>query len=368
MNQAFESFQIKGYRGIENMELTELGQFNIFVGNNNSGKTSILEAISILCDPLNSFQWLNISKRRSRGNGLYLRSDSDLESIKWMFPQKRDFSDEQSYQGEISLAATGNLGKPKMIAKLSEISGATIDDEEISSELDQEYLDDYIRSGVKLEVVFTPSSSQLSLFPETNQMVFEFWEKQKVIISEKRNPFIENATIFPSYNYSTEQISSRRYSKIFLHRENEVVEILKEFDDKILGIKIVPKNKIYIDYQDTGLAPLHVFGDGLKRTLFMALTLLSVENGVLLIDEIETSIHVSALQKIFSWLVKSCQKREIQLFLTTHSLEAIDAIIQSDIEQNELVAFHLNGQKQSPQRIYGNLLHRLRYERGLDVR
>jgi predicted ATP-dependent endonuclease of OLD family len=75
INQAFESFQIKGYRGIENMELTELGQVNIFVGNNNSGKTSILEAISILCDPLNLFQWLNISKRRSRGNGLYLRSD-----------------------------------------------------------------------------------------------------------------------------------------------------------------------------------------------------------------------------------------------------------------------------------------------------
>jgi AAA15 family ATPase/GTPase len=100
----------------------------------------------------------------------------------------------------------------------------------------------------------------------------------------------------------------------------------------------------------------------------MALTLLSVENGVLLIDEVETSIHISALQKVFSWLVKSCQKREIQLFLTTHSLEAIDAIIESDIEQNELVAFHLNEQKQSSQRIYGNLLYRLRYERGLDVR
>jgi AAA15 family ATPase/GTPase len=98
MNQAFESFQIKGYRGIETMELTELGQVNIFVGNNNSGKTSILEAISILCDPLNSLQWLSISKRKSRGNVLYLGSDSDLESIKWMFPQKNDFSDEQSYQ------------------------------------------------------------------------------------------------------------------------------------------------------------------------------------------------------------------------------------------------------------------------------
>jgi AAA15 family ATPase/GTPase len=259
INQAFESFQIKGYRGIENMELTELGQVNIFVGNNNSGKTSILEAISILCDPLNLFQWLNISKRRSRGNGLYLRSD-EIESIKWMFPQKNDFSDEQSYQGEISLAATDNFGKPKMIAKLSEISGTTIDDDEISSELDQEYPDDYIRSGVELEVIFTPSSSQLSLLPETDQrVVFPLWGKKEFTIKEKGKPFIENTTVSPSYNYSAEQIS-RKYERIFSHRKDEIVEILKEFDDKVLDVRIAAKNKINIyhqDYhQDTGLVPL----------------------------------------------------------------------------------------------------------------
>jgi hypothetical protein len=177
-----------------------------------------------------------------------------------MFPQKNDFSDEQSYQGEISLAATDNFGKPKMIAKLSEISGTTIDDDEISSELDQEYPDDYIRSGVELEVIFTPSSSQLSLLPETDQrVVFPLWGKKEFTIKEKGKPFIENTTVSPSYNYSAEQIS-RKYERIFSHRKDEIVEILKEFDDKVLDVRIAAKNKINIyhqDYhQDTGLVPL----------------------------------------------------------------------------------------------------------------
>lgn len=48
MNQVFDQLQIKGYRGFKTVELSQLGQINIFVGDNNSGKTSLLEAISIL--------------------------------------------------------------------------------------------------------------------------------------------------------------------------------------------------------------------------------------------------------------------------------------------------------------------------------
>lgn len=38
---------IKQYRGLINLELKNLNKINIFVGPNNCGKTSILEAISL---------------------------------------------------------------------------------------------------------------------------------------------------------------------------------------------------------------------------------------------------------------------------------------------------------------------------------
>jgi AAA15 family ATPase/GTPase len=46
-----ENLQINRFRGIRDLNLAGLGWVNILVGKNNSGKTTILEAISIACNP-----------------------------------------------------------------------------------------------------------------------------------------------------------------------------------------------------------------------------------------------------------------------------------------------------------------------------
>src|SRR5580692_105812 len=42
------SISIRGYRGFEQFEMRDLGRINLLVGTNNSGKTSILEVVSML--------------------------------------------------------------------------------------------------------------------------------------------------------------------------------------------------------------------------------------------------------------------------------------------------------------------------------
>jgi predicted ATP-dependent endonuclease of OLD family len=42
-----QSLKIEGFRGFQNFEMANLGRINLLVGKNNSGKTSILEAILI---------------------------------------------------------------------------------------------------------------------------------------------------------------------------------------------------------------------------------------------------------------------------------------------------------------------------------
>src|ERR1700722_18271034 len=42
------SISIRGYRGFEQFEMPDLGRINLLVGTNNSGKTSILEVVSML--------------------------------------------------------------------------------------------------------------------------------------------------------------------------------------------------------------------------------------------------------------------------------------------------------------------------------
>ncbi|MEB3882678.1 AAA family ATPase [Lyngbya sp. CCY1209] len=48
-----ETVKIEGFRCFRTFELKKLGRLNLLVGTNNSGKTSILEAIQILCSRTN---------------------------------------------------------------------------------------------------------------------------------------------------------------------------------------------------------------------------------------------------------------------------------------------------------------------------
>ena len=396
MTQVFDGLRINGYRGLEVVELSQLGQVNIFVGNNNSGKTSLLEAISILCNPLDPFQWLEVSQRR-----LYLGRSAiaglrpNLEAVKWIFPQKKGFISEKFYQDETSIESVNSVSKEILIeasgnapinsftAKLGEIYGSGIEKDhqeranEDSPPSDEDISSDEmgsVRSGLELEIAVILASEQVNLLnSEPKREMFQFWENERFIYHRRSKPFVKNATIFPSYS-SSEPILDR-LSRVILQEEdgkNEVLELIRSFDSDILDIQILStptaRATLYIEHKELGFAPLYVFGDGFKRTLVIALTLLTTNNGVLLIDEIETSIHVSALGHVFSWLIEACRHRGIQLFVTTHSLEAIDAMLQPEIATDDVVAFRLNPKGQVPQRFSGDLLHRLRSERGLDVR
>jgi hypothetical protein len=61
----------------------------------------------------------------------------------------------------------------------------------------------------------------------------------------------------------------------------------------------------------------------------------------------------------------------VQLFATTHSLEAVDAILGAEtIDRDEITGFRLEVKdgRCAARRYAGDLLYRLRHERGLDVR
>lgn len=52
------------------------------------------------------------------------------------------------------------------------------------------------------------------------------------------------------------------------------------------------------------------------------------QGGILLLDEFETAIHTTAMNKVFEWILETCTKLDVQLFLTTHSEEAIDKVLK----------------------------------------
>ena len=57
----------------------------------------------------------------------------------------------------------------------------------------------------------------------------------------------------------------------------------------------------------------------MKKAILLISAVVNAKNGILLLDEFETAIHTTAMNKVFSWILKSCLKLNVQLFLTSHS-------------------------------------------------
>ena len=157
-----------------------------------------------------------------------------------------------------------------------------------------------------------------------------------ILINEKNEIKIVYISPFEHLtgNVVTQIIKNDEYKKI-------CILALQLFDPEIEDILIL-KNEVsnrpieYIKHKTLGNMPLSTYGDGIKKVLVLANAIISANKGILLIDEIETSIHKKYYDDIFQFIVKACKAFEVQLFATTHSLEAIDGILATQNYPNNV--------------------------------
>ncbi|MFP4099041.1 AAA family ATPase [Coleofasciculus sp.] len=71
--------------------------------------------------------------------------------------------------------------------------------------------------------------------------------------------------------------------------------------------------------------PLSSMGEGMRRILNLAMAAVTVENGFLLIDEIETGLYYEAQTEMWRFILEVAKEFNIQVFATTHSWDCICA-------------------------------------------
>ena len=383
--QPIDNLTIHRFRGIRDLTLENLGQINLLVGINNSGKTTVLEAIYTYCNSLDPLAWLNTAWRRE----IKSSRKSKLESLKWLFPQNIQNNSDYFYQGETKVSGNGNFGVVESKAtyqEFEEIWDSTKDsneeDEEENLMDDRDNDNNEVRRGADLKLTFTPSKliSKLDIFEDKNQELpiskeFKIWENQPLtILNKNRSNWLSVDTITP-FSHRTEQLQIKLLTDAILKNlKPEIVELISMIDSEIIDLDILDptgkKSRLYVIHKTLGFTPLSAFGDGVRRLLFMALTIAKLKDGILLIDELETAIHTEALLSSFSWLVKWCREMNIQLFATTHSLETVDAMLNASELKNDLVLYRLYQKDLETQaiRIDQVKLTRIRENLGLEVR
>lgn len=377
----FDEFTIHRFRGIRDLKLEGLGQINLLVGDNNSGKTSVLEALSIYCDSLNWRKWYDIASAREVSTGLTSTSRlsrmSIVDRLIWLFPAREGKINHQIPEDfKILLAASGSIPIESVSAqyeKFSEIRRSRLSGTEETS-IDGNEIE---VEGIKINVATKVTSIQQFLFEEDSklQRTIIFSENQPLPTREKFPLEDTPAQFISPLSHRLSGLPPQLWSDVVeLDMKQDVIELMKLFDQNIEDIDIIvsvgQQPSISVKHGKLIRAPLSVFGDGLRRIFTLASAVPGAKKGLLLVDELETAIHTRILDKTFSWLVKTCVQNNVQLFATTHSLETVDALLGAVGQDMDIVVYRLRKGEDGigSTRFNKNGLKRLRHDLGMEVR
>lgn len=346
-----KSFKVESYRGLQSLELSELENINIFVGPNNCGKTSILEAI-ILSGIFENVDLL-MDTLVSRYHGF------NTEHFESLFP-----IDKEPIIGLKSMLDNGKSLHTYLVYRKSQI----INKEEPT------------RISNVFELKFSYEYDGITEKENPDMFIVRFEETEHRFNVElgKASQNILDIQIpcqfvsFSRYLDSRELIEN--VDKVLdQNLRKDLVEILNIFDPEIENFEIIGKGRTIKIFKKGEKSPLTLYdyGNGMYKAFYIATSALLAKNGVLLVDEIEAGIHSKALADFIAKLLEVCMDNNVQLFLTTHSLEAIDIILDDCGEQLEKTAiYHIKNKKQKTigKRYSGKKLLDLRNEIGFDVR
>ncbi len=307
----FKSIKIKNLRAISDLEIENLGQVNLIVGQNNCGKTTILEAIFFLIGQTNPKLTINANILR----GLDLHSNEYWCS----FFHNMNFN----LDVEISAILRDREKKQKLVI-LPEVQKETPTKSVSSDVISVDFQNGdskaaFVINGLKLR--FTneqdPTNEEISTIHfEGDQL-----QTQGIKQSTEKGIWVSPSTRF-DWRVRFGLIQRKKLI-------GELISLLNEIEPRISDIRL---NEVGILEAEVGLSrliPVNLMGGGIASFLSVALAMLDMQDGVVLIDEIETGLHHSVQEKLWKGIFNWSEKLNVQVFATTHSNECIRAFCNS---------------------------------------
>ena len=344
------SLTIQDFRGIHALSMPTLNRINLIVGDNNCGKTSVLEAVLLLRNPSDLSNLYRVAKLRdaavfSSGITLY-------ENFTYMFPQKEDHL-------SISVAAVCD-NVPVECTITGEKKQILIDASEMRKSPISRYNPPVSHSG-EMEA----ESFNGTIFYKQEGTSGELSLDLNTYSKASGTPVARKKAINISYVSPFDHLRGNIVNRII--KEGAYKEIciaaLQLFDPEITDILLLKSSESnrpieYLKHSRLGLMPISTYGDGIKKVLVLANAIANSAGGVLLIDEVETAIHKKYYDDIFNFLVKASRAFGVQMFITTHSIEAIDGLLstQNYESQNEADEISVVTIKKVEQKSYSRVL------------
>lgn len=325
------SLNIKNYRNLKELKINSLGNVNLITGKNNTGKSTILEAIALyaskgdldliyqfLIERGEDFRQTENNKNTIDAN---IRSLSSLFTNRFIGFNREDAiiigSIEKTLFGEQN--SSDNTLSIRFVKYLDERErdnvGTTITRKRtILEDNENGQLDNY-QIGLEFSVGAT-----YKILPIEGASDYRF--RYTGIAPNESCQFIRTRNIDKESN-------GNLFDRIALtEKEAYVINALKIIEPTTERIAFIGENlrKRTAVIKLANIAnplPLRSMGDGVNRILTIILALVNADNGFLLIDEFENGLHYTVQVQLWDIIFTLAEILKVQVFATTHSEDCI---------------------------------------------
>lgn len=337
----FPDLSIRGFRGIADLHIPQLGRATLLTGKNNTGKSSILEALRLYTQnagPHVVYSILESREEYTRGADRETRS-SDPDTLFHAsamfhgFPRlSEDFGPIIiSTSGRVSLSPTEMTMRVAWFAEEEDSEGKTrlVAAEDVSSGEPADV------PALVVETEGRRRFYRLEAFRRYADMT------RRSLFDEVRIPCI---WVSPYAGQDTDALGDLWNEIALTDHENDVVDVLRIVDPKISAVSMVgsdsssrTRTRKAIVRSDNLPRPVQLrsFGDGMSRIFAILLSLVNAKGGILLIDEFENGLHYSVQLGAWRMIFRLAQSLDVQVFATTHSKDAIGAFQEAAAETSE---------------------------------
>jgi ABC-type nitrate/sulfonate/bicarbonate transport system ATPase subunit len=323
--------ELNGFRQFERLRVRELTRINLFVGLNNCGKSTVLEAIATLASRGNPRALATFMVPR----GEYIVSERPV-----LLHQKNEELDVRRLFHDHHL----ELGTSLKISSRTEGNDSSIELAVTDNPLNPDH------------VAFLESRQAQPLKPEDSHSRWRFLIAESTAdgnehsyaryglsgrgglsVDEFRDGGDE--PLFPFELISLESVPARRvienWTEIALTPEQDLAEeSLRLLAPDLERIALVqdPNSptgafRVKLRHPDAPV-PLGSLGGGIWRMFALILALVRSRGGVLLVDEIDTGIHHSVMHDLWRVVLQTAERLDVQVFATTHSLDCVRGLAQ----------------------------------------
>lgn len=314
----FKKIEIKRFRGIKKASIDGFKQINLFLGENNCGKSTLLESLFLLTGLSNPLFLINLNLfREYKKFGL-----DDL---------KLNFYNLDSTQPIHILVDDKETRDLKINVVEKDKNNIVIDTQE-KVKLSNETKCDY-----ELKFDFTINNKFYNTkleFDSTDQ------EKPRFRKSEQYEESLICAYLSPKYVF---QESIEGLNTILKNKDEDfIIEGLKIIDPRVKDFKLTDQG-LFVDIGLDKLIPINMMGDGVRKIVSLLSTIYACKKGIVLIDEISNGFHHSVMSNLWRVLINAAIKNETQLFITTHDYDSIKGLRDAalDMYNDKVAAFSL---------------------------